>query len=158
MLALLYCNGTGKFRHSEPIPDAFIYTSRCVDCPLLSGVSSRHGLPLPLLIIHGEERGYNMAKHWNVVVNYGSLSDDTFFTDNWLDVVAKIADLNNENLVELSSIQIFKIDDSILKLFDRFLSSPAQDENSDFSDYPLYCPAPPDEGDNLPDDYFEGWW
>ena len=64
--------------------------SRCVDCPLLSGVSSRHGLPLPLLIIHGEERGFFMAKHWNVVVNYGSLSDDTFFTDNWLDVVAKI--------------------------------------------------------------------
>lgn len=103
-------------------------------------------------------KGLNMAKHWNVVVNYGSLSDDTFFTDNWLDVVAKIADLNDENIVELSSIQIFKIDDSILKLFDKFLPCPAQDDNDDFCDYPLYCPAPPDVGDLLPDDYFEGWW
>lgn len=94
-----------------------------------------------------------MAKHWNVVVNYGSLSDDSFFTDSWLDVVAKIADLNDENIGELSSIQIFKIDDSILKLFDRFLTYHDDDPIE-----PLYCPAPPDEGDCLPDDYFEGWW
>ena len=131
----------------------------------MQGVSSRHGLPLPLLIIHGGERGYNMAKYWNVVVDYGSLSDDTFFTENWLDVVAKIADLNDENIGELTSIQIFKIDEKLLKLYDRFLPSHVNKPSEPFmelpDDVPEYCPVPfpdVDEGDNLPDDYFEGWW